>query len=107
MHPELKEAKIKLAKFAKLDPFKNIGMYYRGAEAVLVTFCLTNFEITKSPEYQKPNEVRIDLSECGKKVTITMRGQKLYQGTITYLGKWWKARKELKTLEHSLKTSSE
>jgi hypothetical protein len=103
MHPELKEAKDKLDQFAKLDPFKNIGMFYRGAEGVLVTFCLKNFEITKSPEYKKPNEVRIDLSECGKKVTITMRSQKLYQGTLTYLEKWWKARKEFKTIANRLK----
>lgn len=86
---ERDEARKKLDKFAKLNRVKTWQLAINKADKVINAYCRINFD---KKDFDQHPCARIVDSACGKKVTLYVNGSKIYNGTISYIERWWNAR---------------
>jgi hypothetical protein len=93
------EARKKMDKFTKLNRKKTWQMALDKADKVLNAYCRIKFD---KKEFTQHPLGRVDESECGKKVTLYVNRTKIYDGTVSYIERWWAARNLYRDLCYSI-----
>lgn len=96
---ERDEARKDMDTFTKLNRNKTWQVAIKKADKVLNIYCGIKFD--RKDFKQHPDSKIVD-SACGKKVTLYVRGSKIYDGTIAYLKRWWFAVKKYRTFVNKI-----